>query len=300
VAAVVLRWQSRGAGVAAALGVLTIVAVTSTAGAAPANVDIELNVGASPTATGAPPLIPSGGTANLSRRNFVVYVDVSLITPAPGGRPRVRVELGGGLQWGADDPDPTEGCTSTPTTGECQLVVDLQPIPGQSGGGWLWDVVAPQNGTYTFRAELYDLAQPDPVLANNSSTITLVVNEEAGGGAGSGGGSGGGGSGGGGSGGAAAVRAGAARLSPAKPKAGSVVVAAVRVTRGGAALRPSGVACSASIGKVRVKGTAKAGSGVASCGFRTPKSAKGNTLAGTVSFRAGGQRFAKRFSVRLG
>jgi hypothetical protein len=43
-----------------------------------------------------------------------------------------------------------------------------------------WDVVAPANGTYTFRGELYDLAQIDPVLANDSSTITIVVDEQQG------------------------------------------------------------------------------------------------------------------------
>lgn len=54
------------------------------------------------------------------------------------------------------------------------------------------------------------------------------------------------------------------------------------------------------MGGVKVKGGAKAASGLASCLFTTPKSAKGKTLAGSVSFRAGGQPFTKRFSVRLG
>lgn len=275
------------------------IALASTAGAAPSNVDLELNIGASLTTSqsAVPTLIPNGGTVNISRRTFVVLVDVSLITPAPGGRPKVRVELGGGLRWGTDDPDPTEGCTSTPTTGECQLP-DLQPIPGQTGGGWFWDVVAPADGTYTFSGEVFDLPQPNPVLSNNSSTITIVVKEETAGSEGSSGGSGGGGSGGGGSG--DSVAAGAVKLSPVKPKAGSTVVASARVTRGGSAIRPGGVRCSASIGKAKLRGTAKAASGVASCSFKTPKSAKGKRLTGSVSFRAGGQRFTKRFAARLG
>lgn len=272
-----------------------IVTAGTTAGAASTNVDIELNVGATLTASpgglaGQPTFVPNGSTVPMTRRNFVVHVDVSLITAAPGGRPKVRLELGGGLRWGVDAPDPTEGCASTPTTGECQAPVDLQPLPGQSGGGWYWDVVAPGNGAYTFRAELFDLAQPDPVPTNNSSMITIVVNEEAGGGGASGGGDGG----------SVALEVGAARLSPAKPTAGAPVVVSVRVARGGSAVRPTGVTCAAAIGKAKLAGAARAASGVASCRFATPRSAKGKLLAGSVTFRAGGQQFVKRFSTRLG
>ncbi|HUF75777.1 MAG TPA: hypothetical protein VMM35_05830, partial [Longimicrobiales bacterium] len=62
----------------------------------------------------------------------------------------------------------------------------------------------------------------------------------ASGGGGTGGG--GGGSGGGGTG----VSASAAKLTPAKPKAGSAVTATVRVTAGGAPIRPTGIACAGS------------------------------------------------------
>jgi hypothetical protein len=282
----------------AALGAATAATIASTASATASNADLEISLGASATAvSGAPPLTPNGGTVSVTSRAFTMHVDVSLISPAPGGRPKVRVVLGGGLRWGEDDPDATEGCTNTPTTGDCQSPVDLQPVVGQSGGGWFWDVVAPADGTYTLSAELYDLAQPDPVPSNNTSTITVVVKEASGSSGGSGqGGSGSAGSGGGGS----TVVAGALKLSPAKPKAGSTVVASARVTRGGSALRPSSVTCAASVGKGKVKGTPKAASGLAACAFRTPKSAKGKSLVGSVSFRAGGQRFVKRFATRLG
>jgi hypothetical protein len=49
-----------------------------------------------------------------------------------------------------------------------------------------------------------------------------------------------------------------------------------------------------------MKGASKTASGVASCLFKTPKSAKGKTLLGSVSFAAGGTSFTKRFSARLG
>lgn len=280
---------------AAVLAVVAVAVVVAAAGAAPANVDVELNLGASSTGVGgSAPLTPSGGTATVTRRDFAVHAEISLITSAAGGRPEIRFELGGGLRWGADDPDPTEGCTSTPTTAECEMPVDLQPIVGQSSGGWSWNAVAPQNGTYTFSGEIVELAQPDPVPANNSATITIVVNEGTGGGTGPGGG----GSGGGGEGGS--VISAAVKITPSKPKAGATLVATSRVTRGGSPVRPSRVACSASVGSTKLRTAPKAASGIASCLVKTPKSARGKRVTGTMSFRAGGRAFTKPFAARLG
>ena len=70
--------------------------------------------------------------------------------------------------------------------------------------------------------------------------------------------------------------------------------------QGGSPVRPTGIMCAGSIGKVKVKGGARAASGVASCLFRTPKAAKGKALTGSVSFRAGGSTFTKRFATMLG
>lgn len=281
---------------ARALGFLgtcvSIACLASTAGAAPSAVDIALNIGASVRASPTT-LVANGGTATMARRNFYVFLSIDLVTPAPGGRPKLRFELGGGLQWGADDPDAAEFCTSTPTTGECQTP-DLQPVTGQSGGGWYWDVVAPGNGTYTFSAVIAEAPEPDPDLSNNSSTITIVVDESSS----SGGGGGSGGSGG--SGDSAAAKASIVKLSPLKPKAGSTLVASVRVTRGGSPVRPRRVVCAASIRGVKVKGEGRAKSGVASCLFKTPTSAKGRRMTGSVSFRASGAVFTKRFATKLG
>jgi hypothetical protein len=63
---------------------------------------------------------------------------------------------------------------------------------------------------------------------------------------------------------------------------------------------PTGIACAATIGKTKVNGGAKSSSGAASCLFKTPTSAKGKKMLGSVSFTAGGQSFTKRFSARLG
>lgn len=265
---------------------MAVACLASTAGAAPSAVDVAVNVGAAVTNTGPPALAANGSTVTVKSRNFYVFVDVSLIAPV-AAKGTFRAELGSGLSWGADSPDPTEQCTSTPTTGECQTP-DLQPIVGQGDAGWFWNVVAAQNGTYTFRAGLITISDTDSDPSNDASSITIVVDESAppsqpppGGGA-------------------AAPKASGVRLSPTRPKAGSTIVASVRVTRGGSAVRPSGVTCSASLGGAKIKGAPKAASGVASCLFKTPKSAKGKAMSGAVSFRAGGTAFTKRFATKLG
>jgi hypothetical protein len=279
----------------AAVGALAVASAPAAPTAANA-VDLQLSIGATTTNPFRSALtpVPNGGSVSVSRLDFYVYISVDLITPQ-AARAKVRFELGGGLRWGPDDPDPGEQCTSTPTTGECETP-EMLPISGQSGGGWYWDVVAPQPGTYSFRAEIVEATDTDPDPSNNSSEITIVVTD--GGGSG-GGGSGGGGTGGGG-GGSVSVAAGAANVTPSKPKAGSAVTASVRVSAGGSPVRPAGVACAGAIGPLKLTGTPRAASGAASCTFRTPRSAKGKTLAGSVSFRAGGKRFTKQFSVKLG
>jgi subtilisin family serine protease len=96
-----------------------------------------------------------------------------------------------------------------------------------------------------------------------------------------------------------AAIAGVAKVAPAKPKAGRAVTATVRVTAGGAPVRPTKVACTGSIGKAKLKGKPRAAAGSAKCGYKTPRAAKGKRLKGSVSFTARGKRFTKRFSIRL-
>ncbi|HET9436576.1 MAG TPA: hypothetical protein VFO64_00125 [Gaiellaceae bacterium] len=263
-----------------------VATVVGAAGARPSQVDVELNVGASLILTSRT-LVPNGGSVTVTRREFFVHVDVSLITAAPGGRMTIRAELGDGLRWGDDSPDPTEDCTSTASVGECETP-DLQPVTGQTEGGWSWNVIAPGNGSYSFSAAIVKAPHPDPVSSNDASRITIVVNEPSSAPPGGGGG-----------GGTAAATASSAKLAPAKPKAGSTVVASVRVSREGSPVRPTGVRCSATVAGSKLKGVAKTAPGVASCSFRTAQRAKGKTLAGSVSFRAGGKAFTKRFSTRL-
>jgi hypothetical protein len=263
--------------------VSAVAAIAGSAGASPAAVDLELNIGASNTFTGAGVFTANGGSVSVTRRTFVVHLAVDLITTAPGGHPTFQVELGDGLRWGATPPGAADGCTSTVSTAECRSPFDLQPVTGQTGVGFYWEVVAPQNGSYAYKAEIVDAADVDPVVSNNASSITIVVGETTGGGGTD----------------TTSVTASAVKLSPTKSRAGSVVVASVRVTKGGSPVRPTGITCAASIGKVKTKGSPKATSGVASCLFKPPKSAKGKTMTGSISFRAGGAAFTKRFATKL-
>jgi len=200
---------------------------------------------------------------------------------------KIRIGLPTGLHWGADGPDPGEGCLGTaPAT--CSQLLASNGV-GTVGGGYIWDVVADQPGAYEVSASV-EGEQPDPEAANNTSTFRFeVVQPSTGGSPGAGGGGSGG----------ASVSASAVKLAPARPRAGSTVVASVRVTKGGSPVRPSAVACAATAGKTKLRGGPKSASGVASCLFKTPAGAKGKTLAGSLSFRAGGERFTKRFSTRL-
>ena len=195
----------------------------------------------------------------------------------------VRTSLPDGLRWGADGPDAGEGCSQV-NPAVCQQAL-LTNGAGTVEGGYVWDVIADRIGGYDVTATV-EPEQPDPNLANNTATLHFEVVPDAGGGAQGGGGT-------------AKATASTIKLSPAKPKAGSMLVAAVRVTKGGSAVRPTRVRCTASVGAFKGKGTGKAVSGVASCGFKTPKSAKGKRLSGSVSFSAGGTSFTKRFTVKL-
>jgi hypothetical protein len=259
----------------------TVAAIASSAGAAPTAVDLHLDivVGASPT-TGRP--VPKGGTATVRGLSFAAGVDVSLVTALPASA-TVRFTLPEGLTWGRDLPDPTESCTSTASTGECQTP-PLEPIAGRNAAGWGWDVVAARTGSYVLRAEIVSASEPDPEPSNDSASVTVIVTDAPpppppG---------------------ASGASVGAPRLSPARPKAGSRVVVSVRMTAGGSPVRPSGVTCTGTAGAAKLKGAGRAAVGSATCTFRTPKSAKGKRLRGAVSFTAAETRYTKRFSARLG
>jgi Domain of unknown function DUF11 len=269
----------------ALLGLVTAAVVlgVASASAAPtaASLQIAILVGPGPVST-QPPSYPNGGSVTVSALNFVAGFQVRNMGPDPA-TVKVQIELPAGLHWGSDAPDPSEACTVGETS-VCTLVLGTQGNFAFSA--WGWDVVADTTGSYTLKVQVIESSTPDPDTSDNASAVTVVVTQpaepepspEP----------------------PAAVTASAVKVSPAKPKAGSAVVASVRVSRGESPLRPRGIACAATIGKTKIKGGAKSSSGVASCLFKTPKAGKGKRMLGSVSFSAGGQSFTKRFSVKLG
>jgi hypothetical protein len=62
---------------------------------------------------------------------------------------------------------------------------------------------------------------------------------------------------------------------------------------------PSRVRCTGTVAGSRIAGTPRAAAGRATCVYRPRASAKGKTLRGTITFRAGVTTVTRRFSTRL-
>jgi hypothetical protein len=275
-----MRLLSRRAGVVAAAAGVLLVAASSAAGArTAADVAIFISVG---SAVGANlPTFPNGATATVASRNFAAGVRIRNAGPESASL-RFRLELPAGLRWGSDAPDPSEDCTGTETTAECQPPTAFEQTASVHPLGFAWDVVAAQPGSYTLRATIVSASTSDPDASNNTATVTVVVSEPSAGG-----------------GGGAAVTASRVSVAPTKPKAGTAVTASVRVLAGGAPVRPTRVRCSGTLGGRTLAGTPRATTGRATCVYRPPRSARGKTLRGTIAFRVGTTNMTRRFSIKL-
>jgi hypothetical protein len=234
-----------------------------------ANLTILVGIGTAPR----PPLVASGSSSTVRSLRFVVGTLIDNTGPDRATF-RVRFELPAGLSWGADSPDPSEGCTSTATTGECEP--PSPGIPAGQGLGWFWDVVASAPGSYPLRAEIVASSPADPNVADNSASATVVVAPAA-----------------------PAARVTAFTVTPRRPRAGSTVTVRAEVSRAGSPLTPTGTRCTGRVGRALVTATTRAQSGAIVCRYRTWAGHRGKTLRGTVAFTAGGTRFTRRFSVRL-
>jgi hypothetical protein len=269
------------AGVAAAAASVLLAAASAATGARTA-ADLAIFISLAGAVGDNMPVQPNGATATMRSRNFAAGIRIRNAGPESASL-RFRLELGAGLRWGNDAPDPTEDCTAvSESVGECAPPVPFDQTPSLHPQGFGWDVVAAQPGTYTLRAEIVSSSTSDPDVSNNTATLTVVVTEATGG-TGSG----------------AAVSASRVSLSPAKPSAGSAVSASVRVRAGGVAVRPTSVKCAGTVGGARLAGTPRAAIGRATCVYRPPRSAKGKTLRGTIAFRAGTTNVTRRFSIKL-
>ncbi len=194
---------------------------------------------------------------------------------ADSGAPQtitLRFSLPEGLAFASDVPDSSEGCTN----GTPVVCTDMLDQPGS--GTWGWPIVASARGTYAITATV-EGARPDPNPANNSYTFRFEIKPVVP---------------------PVSVYVSAVKLKPAKPKAGSIVAATSVVKANGAPVKPSKVLCSGTLGGKKIAGTPKALTGAAQCRYRTPKSAKGKKLSGSVKVTARGKTITKRFSTKLG
>lgn len=262
----------------------TVVAVIATtlgaasAPAAPANADFLVFVTAG---TAVEQVIPNGGSAGVTSLNFKAGV----IIDNDGGEEAtatVRFTLPEGLRFGSDAPDPSESCTATVRTADCNTLLTIGTDPSRRSVAWRWDIVADRGGSYVLGAEITQTSVSDPDLSSNRSSATVVVTAPPAGDK------------------PATVSASPVRLAPTKPRAGSKVAATVRVTLGGTPVRPTLVTCSGSTGGAKSAATPRAVLGSATCVYRPPGNASGKTLRGAVSFTVRGTRFTKRFAVKLG
>ena len=253
------------------------IVLVAPASARPSAADFQLFVTAGSARPA--PVIPNNGTANIAGLAF----RAGAIVDNNGGEEAtasIRFVLAEGLRFGSDLPDSSESCTTDGRTAQCQTPLLIGTEPTRRTGGWDWDVIADGPGSYVLRAEITQTSVVDPDITSNTASATVVVSVPT-------------------APNPAAVSASSVKLAPAKPKAGATVSASVRLTAGGAAVRPSRVTCTGSIASLKIKGTARAAAGSATCRYLPPRSAKGKTLRGTVAFTARGERFTKRFSAKL-
>ncbi len=260
----------------AVLGAIIALVVAATSAARPTANDVGILVGI-------------GALGELENDKTTVPRDFSLSVIVAGDAPApvtVDLESSPALQLGTPSPGSAGPCSGT---SELVCTGTLSQTAGGTYAFWSWRVISAEPGEYAITASATS-PDADPDLSNNSRTFRFqVVVPTSGGGGGAGGGGGGGSS----------VAVSRAKLAPAQPKAGMSVVASVRVTRDGSAVRPSRVTCAAKAGATTLKGKAKAASGSASCTFKTPASAKGTNLRGTVTVKTPGKTIRRTFSARL-
>lgn len=98
------------------------------------------------------------------------------------------------------------------------------------------------------------------------------------------------------------LKAGPAKVVPAKPKAGKVAVVSAPVMRleSGVGIPSGTVKCAGRAGTMAVKGVGKVAGGRASCAFKLPAAAKGKTVRGTITVTHLGKTKVVPFSFRVG
>ena len=259
-------------------------AVAGSAPSAHVSLDLEVRIIASSDQNGFS--YSDGQSHTVNALKFFGGVRVLGISGADMSVATVRIELPSGLSWGADAPIPGQGCT-----GGQVVVCQSRPVvvndQAHQDVEWVWDITAASAGSYVIKAEITNTSAPDDNLANNSAAVTVLVAPTSVGGS-SGGGT------------STSVTASTVKLTPVRPKAGSALVAAVRVTAAGGPVRPTRIACAGTLAGARLTGTPRASRGSATCIFHPPKSARGKTLRWSISLTAHSKRLTRRFAATLG
>ena len=269
------------------VALVTAGALAAVAGSAPAahvSLDLEVRIIASSDQNGFS--YSDGQTHTVNALKFFGGVRVLGISGSDMSVATVRIELPSGLSWGADAPIPGQGCTGSQVV-VCQSRPVVVNDQAHQDVEWVWDITAASAGSYVIKAEITNTSAPDDNLANNSAAVTVLVAPTSVGGS-SGGGT------------STSVTASTVKLTPVRPKAGSALVAAVRVTAAGGPVRPTRIACAGTLAGARLTGTPRASRGSATCIFHPPKSARGKTLRGSISLTAHSKRLTRRFAANLG
>lgn len=216
--------------------------------------------------------ILNGSSRPVYALTFSLGVSVFNIGPDPEPSTTYGLDLPPGLHWAASQAD--TDCPLTASTASCQTTgPDGKGLPFETGVFDNWLVTADAPGTYLIKVHGSG-SLPDPNTANNESTASVIVQEQ--------------------------VLTKPLKVSPARPKAGSVVsVRIVGITAGGDPVTPTALRCSGSIAGKTLAGTAQAALGKATCAYRTPRSAKGKRLRGVISFTASHTQLTKRFAIGL-
>jgi Domain of unknown function DUF11 len=230
------------------------------------------------------PARPNAGSAD---------VDVSAKLLPDNPAPVAGVPFGVDIGIGNSGPDSTSarllvdlpsGLTETVAnrlgcpTGTGTLDCGLQDLAAGDSSDGVSRLLAAQPGSYTITVRTSDLTATDPNPANNRSSLAVTV-------------------------GAATPKPVIRNFSiaPRKPKAGFALRVSFAVADAvtGKDFAPSAVRCAAVAGGVKVPARGSVAAGRATCTFKPPKSAKGQTLRGRISATAEGKLLKRSFAVRL-
>lgn len=159
-------------------------------------------------------------------------------------------------------------CTGTR---DLACVSEDAPVSQDLFGG-VASFAAAERGSYTLLVRLTDLTVSDPDLTNNQASVIVNVVQHT-------------------------LAASGFTLVPARSRAGSSFVVSFRVLDKtvGQSVVPTAAKCISSLGTAR----SRVLNGRATCVVKTPSSARGKTVRGTLTAVVGGRSVSQRFSVRL-